>query len=257
MALRDIWVAPPGSDQPILKGVSLELAAGQAVALIGPSGAGKSTMGRAMLGIWPAGRGEVTLDGARHDQWDGEAIGAAMGYLPQTVELIDGTIGENIARFDPQPSSNAIIAAARMAGVHDLILTLAQGYDTPVSAMSAPLSAGQKQLIGLARAIYGDPFLIVLDEPNSNLDADGDAALARTIIELRKRGALVVVVTHRPSVLQVISHVAMMRDGRLADFGERDAVLARIQKQGQPQGSGGGAPPPNGGGQPPRVEGQA
>ena len=229
VSLRDLWVAPPGASRFAAQGVSLTLAAGQVLALVGPSAAGKSSLVRAMLGIWAPARGEVRLDGATLDQWDADTIGRHFGYVPQTVDLIDGTIGENIARFDPEAGSDAVIAAARAAGMHETILALPDGYDTHVSAGAGELSAGQRQRIGLARALYGDPFLLVLDEANSNLDATGDAALADAIRAVQRRGGIVVMITHRPATLGPATHLAVMQSGRLVDFGERDSVLQRIQ----------------------------
>jgi ATP-binding cassette, subfamily C, bacterial PrsD len=229
VSLRELWVAPPGASRFAVQGVSLTLAAGQVLALVGPSAAGKSSLARAMLGIWAPARGEVRLDGATLDQWDADTIGRHFGYVPQTVDLIDGTIGENIARFDPEAGSDAVIAAARAAGMHETILALPDGYDTHVSAGAGELSAGQRQRIGLARALYGDPFLLVLDEANSNLDATGDAALADAIRAVQRRGGIVVMITHRPATLGPATHLAVMQSGRLVDFGERDSVLQRIQ----------------------------
>jgi len=228
VSVRDLWVAPPGSTRFAVQGVSLTLTAGQVLALVGPSAAGKSSLVRAILGLWAPARGDVRIDGATLDQWDADAIGRHFGYVPQTIDLIDGTIGENIARFDPAAPSAAIIAAARAAGMHDTILALTDGYDTRVSAGGGELSAGQRQRIGLARALYGDPFLLVLDEANSNLDAAGDAALADAIGAVQRRGGIVVMITHRPATLGPASHMAVMQHGRMIDFGERDAVLHRI-----------------------------
>jgi ATP-binding cassette subfamily C protein len=227
LALRDLWIAPPGTQRFTVQGVSLALQPGQALAVIGPSAAGKTSLVRGLIGIWRPARGEVRIDGATPDQWDAEALGAAMGYVPQTVDLIDGTIGQNIARFDPAATSEAVIAAARAAGMHEAILALSDGYDTLVSAGGSELSAGQRQRVGLARALYGDPHIVVLDEANSNLDAAGDAALHRAIIGVRERGGIVVMITHRPATLGPISHVAVMQAGRMVDFGERDAVMQR------------------------------
>ncbi|MCW1381310.1 type I secretion system permease/ATPase [Novosphingobium sp. KCTC 2891] len=232
LALRDIWVAPPGTQRFTVSGVSLTLSPGQALAIIGPSAAGKTTLVRAVLGIWRAARGEVRLDGATLDQWDAETLGSYFGYVPQTVDLVDGTIGQNIARFDPDATSEAVIAAAKAAGMHEVILALPDGYETPCSGGGVELSAGQRQRVGLARALYGDPFLLVLDEANSNLDSAGDAALAHAVMGVRQRGGIVIMITHRPATLGPATHVALMQNGRLADFGERDAVMARLQ-QGQ------------------------
>lgn len=227
LTVQDLWVAPPGSQKPVLTGVTLQLKRGQALAIIGPSAAGKSTLAKALLGVWPPARGEIRLDGATHSQWDREVLGRSFGYVPQSIELLEGTIGENIARFDPSASSEAVIAAARNAGMHETILGLPQGYDTPLSTGGSELSAGQRQRIALARALYGDPFILILDEPNSNLDAAGDAALAQAITTVRKREGIVIMVTHRPATLTAVSHVAILAAGKLVDFGERDAVLKR------------------------------
>jgi ATP-binding cassette subfamily C protein len=232
VVLRDVWVSPSSAAGFVLQGVSFALKPGQALAVIGPSAAGKTTLARALLGILPVGRGEIRIDGATHDQWEGEVIGAAMGYVPQVVELMEGTLGENIARFDPAATSAGVIAAAKAAGLHETILGFADGYETPVSAGGAELSAGQRQRIGLARALYGDPFLVVLDEPGSNLDAAGDAALAQAIMGVRARGGIAVMVTHRPATLGPVSHVAVLAGGKLTDFGPRDEVLGRLQQAG-------------------------
>lgn len=233
LSLRDVWMAPPGTQRFTLSGITLTLTPGQVLAVIGPSAAGKTTLVRAILGIWRPARGEVRLDGATLDQWDPEVLGSFFGYVPQTVDLVDGTIGQNIARFDPEATSDAIVAAARAASMHEAILALPDGYDTPVSAGAVELSAGQRQRVGLARALYGDPFLLVLDEANSNLDATGDAALATAVAGVRERGGIVVMITHRPATLGPATHLAVMNGGRITDFGERDAVLQRMQ--GEPQ----------------------
>jgi len=247
IVVRDLWIVPPGARQFVLSAINLNLKPGQAMAVIGPSAAGKTSLAKAMLGIWPAARGEIRIDGATHDQWEAETIGAAMGYVPQTVELIEGTLGQNIARFDPLATSEAVIAAARAAGLHEMILGFPDGYETPISTGGTELSAGQRQRIGLARALYGDPFLVVLDEPNSNLDTDGDAALARAIMGVRERDGVVVMVTHRPATLGPVSHVALLTAGRLADFGERDEVLQRMAKAQNTQAGGqDGSQPANG-----------
>lgn len=236
LAVRDLWVAPPGSQRMTVQGVSFALLPGQALAIIGPSAAGKTTLIKAMLGVWRPARGEVRLDGATLDQWDADQLGRHIGYVPQSIELIAGTIAENIARFDPLATSGAVIAAARAAGMHETILSMPDGYDSPLSAGGAELSAGQRQRIGLARALFGDPFLVALDEPNSNLDAEGDAALARAIAGVRQRGGIVAMITHRPATLEQITHVAVINNARLVDFGERDAVMKRLaQPKGQPK----------------------
>lgn len=228
LSVKDIWVAPPGAPGFIVNGVTLKLEPGQAMAVIGASAAGKTTFAKALLGILPPQRGEVRLDGAKHEQWDPEVIGAAMGYVPQVVELMEGSLGENIARFDPAASSDLIVAATRASGMHEMILGFPDGYETRVSAGGPEFSAGQRQRIGLARALYGNPHLVVLDEPNSNLDAAGDSALSAAILGVRERGGIVVMVTHRPATLGPVSHVAVLAGGRLTDFGLRDEVLKRM-----------------------------
>ena len=226
-------MAPPGTQRFTLSGVTMTLQPGHALAIIGPSAAGKTTLIRAILGIWRPTRGEVRIDGATLDQWDPEVLGSAFGYVPQTVDLIDGSVGQNIARFDPEATSDSIIAAARAAGMHEVILALPDGYDTVVSAGGNELSAGQRQRIGLARALYGDPYLLVLDEANSNLDSAGDTALARAVDDVRNRGGIVIMITHRPATLAPITHVAVINNGRLADFGPRDEVLQRTLQASQ------------------------
>jgi ATP-binding cassette, subfamily C, bacterial PrsD len=226
--LRDLWVAPPGTQRMTVQGVSLTVKPGQALAIIGPSAAGKTSLMRAMLGIWRANRGEVRLDGATLDQWDPEDLGRYIGYVPQTVELVEGTIGQNISRFDPEATSEGVVSAARAAGMHEIILGLPDGYETQLSAGGVELSAGQRQRVGLARALYGEPFIVALDEANSNLDAAGDAALANAITDVRQRNGIVVMITHRPATLGPITHVAVMANGRLADFGEKDEVMKRL-----------------------------
>jgi ATP-binding cassette subfamily C protein len=196
--------------------------------IVGPSAAGKTSLGRALIGVWKPVRGSVRLDNATLDQWSAETLGMFMGYLPQTVELIDGTVADNISRFDPEVESAAVIAAAQAAGVHDLIVQLPQGYETPVGADGTSLSAGQRQRIGLARALYRDPFVVLLDEPNSNLDVAGEAALERAVRGIRARGGIAILIAHRPSVLAQVSHVLFLRDGRMEAFGPRDEVLAKI-----------------------------
>jgi ATP-binding cassette subfamily C protein len=241
IVVRDLWVVPPGAQSAVLSGVSFRAEAGQALALIGPSAAGKSTLAKALLGVWPAARGEIRLDGATHGQWDRDVLGQSFGYVPQSIELLEGTVGQNISRFDPAATSEAIVTAAQAAGMHETILALPQGYETLLRQGGGELSAGQRQRVALARALYGDPFIIVLDEPNSNLDAAGDEALAQAITGVRARGGIVIMVTHRPATLGPMSHIAIIRAGKLADFGERDAVLRR-QAQAQGQGTAQGQP---------------
>ncbi len=238
VVVEGLTAGPPGKQEIIVSGVSFTIEAGSALGVIGPSASGKSSMVRALTGIWPVYRGSVRLDGAALDQWDEAARGRNVGYLPQDIELFSGTVAQNIARFQPDATAEAIIDAARMAGVHDLILKLPNGYDTEIGAGGSMLSAGQRQRIALARALYGDPFLVILDEPNSNLDADGENALTDAIIRIRKRGGIAIVVAHRPSALAGVDLVLMMKDGRAAAFGPKDEVLPKILRQGQPQGPG-------------------
>ncbi len=229
---QDLTVLPPGTQRPVVVGASFRLSAGDVVGIIGPSGSGKSSLARALVGVWAPARGAVRLDGALLTQWEPDALGRCIGYLPQDVELFDGTISENIARLDPEPDSDAVLRAARSARAHDLIVSLPQGYETRIGEGGAALSGGQRQRIALARAFYGDPFLIVLDEPNANLDAEGDEALTAAIREAKGRGAIVVVVTHRPSGLAAANLVIAMQAGKVQAFGPRDEVLKAVLRQG-------------------------
>ncbi|NOW45590.1 ATP-binding cassette subfamily C protein [Novosphingobium sp. SG751A] len=231
LALQQVFAAPQGTQTLTLSGINFTLKAGEALGVIGPSASGKTTLARVMTGVWQPVRGAVRLDGATLDQWDRERLGSFIGYLPQSVELMEGTVAENIARFDPDLDSTKVIAAARAAGVHELIIRLPNGYETDVGSEGAGLSAGQRQRIGLARALYDDPFLVVLDEPNSNLDGDGEAALGHAIAGVRARGGIAVVIAHRPSALAQVSHVLFMREGRAEQFGLRDEVLRAVSRQ--------------------------
>jgi ATP-binding cassette subfamily C protein len=215
----------------VLQGVSAKLVAGDGLGIIGPSASGKSCLARTLVGVWPAARGTVRLDGAALDQWDPERLGAHIGYLPQDIELFDGTIGQNIGRFDPQAPAQAVIAAATAAGAHDMILRLPQGYDTPVGEAGFKLSAGQRQRIALARALYGDPFLVVLDEPNSNLDAEGENALNGAMRSVRARGGILIVIAHRPSALAPVDQVMVLRNGQVHAFGPKETVLKQVLQQ--------------------------
>ncbi len=228
LTVRNLAVCAPTSNRILVQNVSMELSAGQALAIIGPSGAGKSSLVRALAGVWPIARGEIRLDGALLDQWDPAVVGRFIGYLPQDVELFDGTIAENIARLDPARTSEAVIRSATAAGAHELILSLPQGYDTPIGEGGAALSAGQRQRIGLARALYGDPFLLLLDEPNSHLDGEGDKALGTAIRATRARGGIVIVITHRPVGLAEVDFVAVIADGRVRSTGTREEMLPQI-----------------------------
>ena len=234
LEVEHLTLSPPGADQATVLDVSFSLAAGEAVGMIGPSASGKSSLVRGIVGVWAAARGAVRVDGAALDQWDSDALGKHIGYLPQSVSLLEGTVGQNIARFDEGALPEAIFAAARAAGVHDLIVRLPQGYETPVGPNGQSLSAGQQQRVALARALFGDPFLVVLDEPNSNLDAEGEAALAEAITAVRARGGIVILVAHRPAALAVVDKVLVMAEGRLRAFGPRDEVLKRILAKPEP-----------------------
>lgn len=225
LSIESLAIRAPGMPTPIVRDVSFITFAGSAIAMLGPSGSGKSTLLRGIAGILDPAAGTVRLDGATLDQWSREALGKHIGYLPQDVDLIGGTIAQNIARFDPDAPSEAIIAAATQAGVHELILRLPGGYNCDVGLNGRHLSAGQRQRVALARALYGDPFLILLDEPNSNLDPEGEAALIQAVIAAKARNAIVIVVAHRPSVLNAIDQVLLMEAGRVRDFGSKDRVL--------------------------------
>lgn len=229
--VKDLSVAPPGETVPVISRVSFALEAGDGLGVIGPSAAGKSTLVRALVGAWQPlqrGGGSVRLDGATLDQWSSGTIGRCIGYLPQDIALFDGTIAENIARLDPSAPSEAIIAAAKLAGIHDIIVRLPAGYETGIGSGGMKLSAGLRQRVGLARALYGDPFLVVLDEPNSNLDAEGDLALTTAIRSVRARGGIAIVVAHRPSALASVNKVLAMVNGKVQAFGPRDDILKRV-----------------------------
>jgi ABC-type protease/lipase transport system fused ATPase/permease subunit len=228
-----IAVAPPGQQMPTISNITFALRAGDGVGVIGPSGSGKSTLVRALAGVWPTlpRTGSVRLDGATLDQWSSEEVGRHIGYLPQDIELFEGTIAENIARLDPDASAEMVVRAGQLSGAHDMIVRLPEGYATPIGEGGLKLSAGQRQLVGLARALYGEPFLVILDEPNSNLDAKGDEGLTRAIASVRERGGIVVVVAHRASALASLNMVLALSDGQQAAFGSKEEVLARVVKQ--------------------------
>jgi len=236
LAVENVAAAPPGVQKVIVQDVSFVLRAGNGLGIIGPSASGKSSLARLIVGLWQPVRGNVRLDGAALDQWMPDALGKHVGYLPQNVELLAGTVAQNISRFEREPSPEAIISAAKTAGVHDLIVKLPEGYETQVGEQGSALSAGQGQRIALARALYGDPFLVVLDEPNSNLDYEGDEALARAIMSVRKRGGIAVIVAHRPSALEAVDLILVMGGGRMQHpVGPKDQVLAKVlQRPGQP-----------------------
>lgn len=245
VSVEGVTALPPGGRVPTLRNVQFLLRAGDGLAIMGPSGAGKSTLARVLVGAWPAASGAVRLDGAPLEQWQPETLGRLVGYLPQDVELFDGSVAENIARLDPQADDAAVIAAAKAANVHELILRLPHGYATMLGEGGFNLSVGQRQRIGLARALFGDPFLVVLDEPNAHLDTEGEAALSAAIQSIRTRKGIVVVVSHRRGVLENINLVAIVAEGVLKACGPRDEVLkalAAANAQGSAQTTGVQAP---------------
>ena len=230
LKLEKITVAVPSNGTVVLSDVSFELKAGQAVGIIGPSGGGKSTLAKAITGVWPLLRGNARLDDADLAQWSPDDLGRHIGYLPQEVSLLDATIAQNICRLDPDADSTKILAAAKAAGVHEMIVRMPQGYETELGPNGTALSAGQRQRIALARALYGDPFMIVLDEPNSNLDAEGESALTQALLNVRARGGVAIVVAHRPSALAATDMIGVVQNGRLAAFGAKDEILAQQLK---------------------------
>lgn len=236
-----ITIVPPGEKTATVENISFRIEAGCILGVVGPSGSGKSTLARALVGAWPLARGRIRLDGASLDQWDTDTLGAHIGYLPQEIGLFEGTIAQNISRFAAEPDAEQVIAAAVTAGVHELILSLESGYDTQLGEGGAGLSTGQRQRIGLARALYGDPFIIVLDEPNAHLDSKGEHALAMAMEQVRLRGGLAILVTHRPSSLRVADQVLVMEGGRLKAFGPRDEILQNVLGVAVPAGGQSGA----------------
>ena len=245
LQVESLYIAPPGQQEAIVKNVSFTIDRGDALGVIGPSGSGKSTLARALVGIWrplnPGGA--VRLDGAALDQWAPEKLGRHIGYMPQDVELFHGTVAENIARFDDAASSDAVVAAAKAAGSHDLIVRLADGYQTIIGEGGRALSGGERQRVALARALYGNPFLVILDEPNANLDAAGDSALSEAIVSVRRRGGIAIVIAHRPSALSAVNKVLVLDSGQTRAFGPKDEVLRNIL-QTVPQPLGVAAPEP-------------
>lgn len=225
LKVLELTIVPPGETRPTLARVSFALGPGQAVGVIGESAAGKSSLARALVGLWRPAAGEIRLDGARIDQYEPEDYARYVGYLPQEVALFDGTVAENIARLQADAPAEEIIAAAKLAGAHQMILNLPQGYDTPAGPGGGKLSGGQKQRIALARALYGNPVVIVLDEPNSNLDAPGSEAINAAIRDLKSRGRIVIVMAHRPAALAECDCVLLLKNGQAAAFGPKDEVL--------------------------------
>jgi ATP-binding cassette subfamily C protein EexD len=230
VSVENVAAAPPGSRIATIRGINFAVDKGEHIGIIGPSAAGKSTLARVLLGIWPSQVGDVRLDGGDINQYNRDELGPHIGYLPQDIELFDGTISENIARFgdvDPQK----VVAAAKKSGVHEMILELPNGYDTVISAGSGALSGGQRQRVGLARALYGNPVFMVLDEPNANLDDAGERALAESIAQLKAEGTTLFVISHRQSVLKHMDKLLVMKDGQVSMFGPRDQVLAQFAKK--------------------------
>jgi ATP-binding cassette, subfamily C, type I secretion system permease/ATPase len=230
LAVEGLSVAPPGVNRLVVQEVSFRLEKGSGLGVVGPSASGKSCLSRTLVGVWAPLRGAVRLDGASLDQWSSAALGPHIGYLPQNVELLSGTVAQNIGRFDEAAKAEAVIAAAKAAGVHDMILRLPDGYDTEIGESGAVLSAGQRQRVALARALYGDPFLVVLDEPNSNLDGEGDEALTRAILSVRARGGIVIVIAHRPSALAGVDLIMEMRQGRANAPERKDEFVQRRRR---------------------------
>ncbi len=228
LEVQRLTVAPPGETQAALRGVSFTIEPGQAVGVIGPSGAGKSTLARAITGVWPAAAGTIRLDGAALDQYEPATLGRHIGYLPQRVHLFDGTIAENISRLSEAPDAEKVVAAARMADAHEMILNLSDGYDTRITAASSRLSGGQMQRIGLARALYGDPVILVLDEPNSNLDNEGSEAVNAAIRRFREQERSVLVMAHRPAAIQECDRLLMLDGGAVRAFGPKADVLRKV-----------------------------
>ncbi len=229
IAVENIIVAAPGGRLPILRGISFNVAAGDMIGVIGPSGAGKSTLARTLVGVWPVYSGTVRLDGADIATWDKSRLGPHLGYLPQDIELFEGTIAENISRFG-ESDADKVVAAAQHAGVHQLILNLPNGYDTQVGAGGITLSAGQRQRVALARALYDDPAFLVLDEPNSNLDTEGDNALTKAMIEVKAKRQTAVVITHRLHILAQVDYIMALNQGVIEKFGTREQILSQFMR---------------------------
>jgi ATP-binding cassette subfamily C exporter for protease/lipase len=232
LLVENIVAAAPNTQLAILKGISLALEPGEVLGIIGPTASGKSTLARLLVGVWPAASGKVRLDGADIYTWDKQQLGDYIGYLPQDIELFSGTIAENIARFG-EIDSNQVIDAAQQAGVHEMILRFPKGYDTPIGTGGSFLSGGQRQRIALARALYGGPSFIVLDEPNSNLDDSGEAALVQAVLAQKNAGRTLIIITHRTSILSAVDKLLLMRDGTVQAFGSRQQVLDAIARAAQ------------------------
>ncbi|MND68668.1 Type I secretion system ATP-binding protein PrsD [compost metagenome] len=228
LTVQDAATSAPGEPLVLLQGVEFSLQAGDGLGIIGGSGSGKTSFARALVGVWPVLKGAIRLDGSTIDQWSDQDRGRFIGYLPQDVELFEGTVAENIARFDKDADVVAIVAAAKMAGIHNLIAGLPEGYNTMIGEAGARLSAGQRQRVGLARALFGNPFLVVLDEPNSNLDVEGEQALSRAMMDIRERDGIVVVVAHRASALAAVNKVLIIQNGQQVAFGDKEQILSNV-----------------------------
>jgi ATP-binding cassette subfamily C protein len=228
LAVENIFVGAPGRKEPIIKGVSFNLEPGETLCIVGPSAAGKSTLARVLVGVWPALNGAVRLDGSDLGHWDQQELGRHIGYLPQDIELFAGTAAQNIGRFDAEINSDAVITAAEQAGCHELIQALPEGYNTQIGDGGQALSGGQRQRMALARALYGEPSLIVLDEPNSNLDSAGEEALVSAIHGLKARGKTVILITHKVNILAISDKILVMSAGMAQAFGPRDDILSKL-----------------------------
>jgi PrtD family type I secretion system ABC transporter len=235
LSVESVSAGPPGEARIVIQDVTFILKGGDGLGIIGPSAAGKSSLARLIVGIWQPVCGKVRLDGAALDQWSPEALGRHIGFLPQDVELFEGTIAENISRFEPEPEGEWIVAAAKCAGVHELVVRLPEGYETRIGEAGAALSAGQRQRVALARALYRDPFLVVLDEPNSNLDSEGEEALTAAMLRVRSRGGVLVVIAHRARALAAVDKVLVLNEGRQQAFGPKDEVLRNVLPPAPPQ----------------------
>jgi|tagenome__1003787_1003787.scaffolds.fasta_scaffold20958174_2 PrtD family type I secretion system ABC transporter len=231
LSVAHVQITAPGSEKLIVNDVSFTLRSGEGLGIIGPSGSGKSSLARALVGVWPQLRGKIKMDNASLEQWSSETLGRHVGYLPQDVELFDGSIAANIARFDPKARATGVLEAAHAAGAHELILSFADGYGTKIGEGGMALSAGQRQRIGLARAFYGNPFLVVLDEPTSNLDSEGEEAFSEAAMSVRRRGGIVVVIAHRPKALDAVDHVLVMAEGRVQSFGPKQDVFGKVLRK--------------------------
>jgi ATP-binding cassette subfamily C protein len=230
IAVEGCAAIPPGGTAPVIRDISFRLAAGQVLGIVGPSASGKSSLARLLVGAWRPAVGKVRIDGASLEQWSATELGRYIGYLPQDIELFDGTVTYNISRLEDNPDPAAVVAAAKAAGIHELVLRLSDGYETRIGESGMALSGGQRQRLALARALYGDPFLIVLDEPYANLDNEGEFALAQAVKAARLRGAIVIMIDHRPNIVSEVDYILVMRDGRMQAFGPSEEILKRLKR---------------------------